>query len=89
MTTSGSPRSFSSSSGFASTTSTSRPASSSTRAATRPSPPFEPPPQTTVNDCALPKSSSACRATACPARSISSSTVPSYRSSAARISAAV
>jgi hypothetical protein len=47
-TTPGEPRSFSSSSGFASTTRTSRPAARSRRAATLPSPPLLPEPQTIV-----------------------------------------
>ena len=58
----------------------------------RPSPPFAPPPQTTVQRRASAKSSSAISAAALPARSISSGAVPGkpgYRASAARISSAL
>ena len=51
------------------------PASRSTRAATRPSPPFEPPPQTHAKLRAAGNASIASRATAAPARSISSGIV--------------
>ena len=76
----------------ASVSTASRPASRSTRAAILPSPPFEPPPQTTANRRASGYARIASRATAAPARSISSGAVagnPGYASSAARISAAV
>jgi hypothetical protein len=51
------------------------PASRSSRAATRPSPPFEPPPQTHANRRAAGYASIASRATAAPARSMSSGIV--------------
>ena len=72
---------------LASTSRTSRPASSRYRAATRPSPPLFPPPQTTVIRRACSKSAIRTSATAFPARSISTST--SCPSSARRISSAV
>ena len=59
---------------LASTSRTSRPASSRYRAATRPSPPLFPPPQTTVIRRACSKCAIRTSATAFPARSISSST---------------
>ena len=65
----------------------SRPSSRRIRAAIRPSPPFEPPPQTTAMRCASGNRRSTSRATAAPARSISSAT--SWPSSAARASSAV
>ena len=69
--TSGSPRSRSPA--FASTIRVSRPASSSRRAVTRPSPPFEPPPQTSVQRRASGKRGAArARRQPAPARSISS-----------------
>src|SRR5437588_8171086 len=83
--TSGSPSSDSPA--FASTTRTSLPACCSSRAAIRPSPPFAPPPHTTVQRSARGCCSRPTRAVAFPARSISSSTLPAYCSSAVRISA--
>ena len=54
------------------------PASRSTRAATRPSPPFDPPPQTHANRRAAGNASIVSRATAVPARSISSGMLSGY-----------
>ena len=59
------------------------------RAATRPSPPFEPPPQTTVNWRASPKSSSACCGDRPPRALHQLVDGSGYASSAVRISAAV
>jgi hypothetical protein len=58
-----------------SVSSASRPASRISLAATRPSPPFEPRPQTTANRLARGKAASVSRATAAPARSINSGIV--------------
>ena len=65
----------------------SQPSSRRMRAAIRPSPPFAPLPQTTAIRRASGNRCSTSRATAAPARSISS--VTSWPSSAARISAAL
>jgi hypothetical protein len=72
---------------FASTTRTCLPRASRCLAMIRPSPPFAPPPHTTVHECAPCISCAAASAASAPARSISVAT--SCPASATRISSAV